>query len=29
MIKLKNIIKKYGDKPIIDNVSLDIPKVEL
>ena len=26
MIKLKNIIKKYGDKPIIDNVSLDIPK---
>lgn len=26
MIKLKNIVKKYGDKPIIDNVSLDIPK---
>ena len=26
MIKLKNIIKKYGEKPIIDNVSLDIPK---
>ncbi|WP_250277872.1 iron ABC transporter ATP-binding protein [[Clostridium] colinum] len=26
MIKLKNIIKKYGEKSIIDNVSLDIPK---
>ncbi len=26
MIRLKNIIKKYGEKPIIDNVSLDIPK---
>lgn len=26
MIKLKNIIKKYGEKPIIDNVSVDIPK---
>ncbi len=26
MIKLKNIIKKYGEKPIIDDVSLDIPK---
>ncbi len=29
MIKLKNIIKKYGEKPIIDNVSLDIPKGEV
>ncbi len=26
MIKLKNIIKKYGEKSIIDDVSLDIPK---
>ncbi|WP_317368082.1 ATP-binding cassette domain-containing protein [uncultured Tyzzerella sp.] len=26
MIKLKNITKKYGETPIIDNVSLDIPK---
>lgn len=26
MIKLKNINKKYGDKKIIDNVSLEIPK---
>ena len=29
MIKLKNIIKKYGEKHIIDNVSLDIPKGEV
>lgn len=29
MIKLKNIIKKYGEKSIIDNVSLDIPKGEV
>ncbi len=26
MIKLKNIVKKYGERSIIDNVSLDIPK---
>ncbi len=26
MIKLKNITKKYGDKLILDNISLDIPK---
>ena len=26
MISIKNIVKKYGDKPIIDNVSLDIPE---
>ena len=29
MIKLKNIIKKYGDKSIIDDVSVDIPKGEV
>ncbi|UOR10515.1 iron ABC transporter ATP-binding protein [Halobacillus amylolyticus] len=26
MIKLKNLFKRYGDKPVVDNVSVSIPK---